>query len=586
MATIIPSVLLNTLIGNTQFSLSADKFLTSLDVNGKAVVTVNNNGTAQDIPITISSSAMATLFNNVVSSTIISCTLATGQTLWLATARIVKIYGNDKKLLSSSLAAAGTGVTQIAGTLSGGTGTAATIKVDSTQVISASQNANGSGSLPDGNYDVVVTTGTGVPAVVNVALTGGAISDTNSITDVGDYTVNPTLTNCPVILAGLTGATLDLTMGLNTYHNTNEGDYSIPPTSPTSVIIAGASGVTLNTVFTPTTVQYWNAYKEVNQYYYVTDAAGTLSANTDTTIPVTLNPEGTVIYINNSFIVNAVIGSSPNGANLALTSSTLATAGTDVTAIAGTLAGGTFTEAATILVDTIQPVSLETNAAGSGYNVGMTLLTAGGTASTHATLTVTHTKVVSATVHAAGSGGTNGTQTVTGTTGTGTKFQASVTVAGGIITAVLSITVAGNYTANPTSITAEPVTGAGLTGAQLTVVMGVLTAGITTAGSYTVGNAAFTQNGASTPSGGTGATFNTVIYGVETYHVTDAGEYSVAPASPTTVTIAGARGVTLNTVFTNSVTEITYDDKESQTTPILYVSETPTYINALVVGLY
>src|SRR5581483_7593127 len=86
------------------------------------------------------------------------------------------------------------------------------------------------------------------------------------------------------------------------------------------------------------------------------------------------------------------------------------------------------------------------------------------------------------TVAAGGSGGTNGTQTVTGTTGTGTKFQASVTVAGGAITAVLSVTVQGVYTALPSTLAAEPVTGASLSGAQLNLTgcMGVV--------SYTVSN--------------------------------------------------------------------------------------------------
>ena len=91
--------------------------------------------------------------------------------------------------------------------------------------------------------------------------------------------------------------------------------------------------------------------------------------------------------------------------------------------------------------------------------------------------------VANPTIAAGGTGGTTGTQTVTGTTGTGTKFQASVTIAGGAITAVLSILVAGAYTALPTSLAAEPVTGASLTGAtlNLSAAFGVV--------SYTVGSA-------------------------------------------------------------------------------------------------
>ncbi len=125
--------------------------------------------------------------------------------------------------------------------------------------------------------------------------------------------------------------------------------------------------------------------------------------------------------------------------------------------------------------------------------------------------------VVNPTVAAGGSGGTNGTQTVTGTTGTGTKFQASVTVAGGAITAVLSVTVAGAYTAMPSTLTAEPVTGASLTGAtlNLSAAMGVV--------SYTVG------------SGGSNYPVGFVTAGVS-------GGTPVTPAVPGAVTVTSAAG--------------------------------------------
>jgi hypothetical protein len=97
-------------------------------------------------------------------------------------------------------------------------------------------------------------------------------------------------------------------------------------------------------------------------------------------------------------------------------------------------------------------------------------------------------QVQSAAVNTGGSGGTTGTQTVTGTTGTGTKFQASVTISGGAITAVNSVTVAGSYSALPTNLTAEPVTGAGLTGATLSLGM----TAVWTANAVTTTNASAT----------------------------------------------------------------------------------------------
>jgi hypothetical protein len=80
-------------------------------------------------------------------------------------------------------------------------------------------------------------------------------------------------------------------------------------------------------------------------------------------------------------------------------------------------------------------------------------------------------QVLSATVHAGGSGGTNGVVTITGTTGTGVKFTANGTIAGGALTGALKIANPGSYTTQPTTLTAEPVTGGGLTGAQVSLTM-------------------------------------------------------------------------------------------------------------------
>ncbi len=114
--------------------------------------------------------------------------------------------------------------------------------------------------------------------------------------------------------------------------------------------------------------------------------------------------------------------------------------------------------------------------------------------------------VQGASVYAGGSGGTNGTQTVTGTTGTGTKFQASVTVSGGAITAVNSISVAGSYTALPSVLNDEPVTGAGLSGAALSLAMtaGVSFNAITTENASATGAVGFCRLAANNTAGGAG----------------------------------------------------------------------------------
>jgi hypothetical protein len=114
--------------------------------------------------------------------------------------------------------------------------------------------------------------------------------------------------------------------------------------------------------------------------------------------------------------------------------------------------------------------------------------------------------VQTASVNAVGSGGTTGTQTVTGTTGTGTPFQAQVVVAGGVIASVLAITVAGSYSVVPTSLSAEPVTGGGLTGAKLSLGMtAVLTMNaITTENAAATGTASFVRLAAANTAGAAG----------------------------------------------------------------------------------
>lgn len=89
----------------------------------------------------------------------------------------------------------------------------------------------------------------------------------------------------------------------------------------------------------------------------------------------------------------------------------------------------------------------------------------------------------SAAVVAGGTGGAPGAVTLTGTTGTGTKFQATGTInGGGVLTGPLVVTVTGAYSAMPTSLAAEPVTGGGLTGATVSLVMEVESINVTAGG--------------------------------------------------------------------------------------------------------
>jgi hypothetical protein len=196
-----------------------------------------------------------------------------------------------------------------------------------------------------------------------------------------------------------------------------------------------------------------------------------------------------------------------------------------------TLAGGTFSSPAVVAVTNTLLLALEVNDGGTGvYDIADTISLTGGSQTTPAQLTVTHTQVTGASIANAGAGGTDGAQVVTGTTGTGTKFTANVTIAGGLITSVDSIATGGDYTVNPTAPAAEPVTGAGA-GAQLDLSIGVLAFTITNPGVFTSnGPGTFTQN--TTSGSGLAATFKNAIFGINAATFSDPGVYTVFPTNP------------------------------------------------------
>jgi hypothetical protein len=198
-----------------------------------------------------------------------------------------------------------------------------------------------------------------------------------------------------------------------------------------------------------------------------------------------------------------------------------------------TLAGGTFVSPAVLAVASTLLISVQVKSPGNGvYAPGDTITLAGGTESLAPVVTVSHTQVASASIVNGGTAGADGTATVTGTTGTGTKFQALVTISGGAITAINSITSGGDYTINPTDPANEPVTGGGLSGAVLNVSMGVLQLSVTTAGVLTANpsDGEFTQ--ASTSGSGTDAAFQFSVFGINSLTVSSGGVYTALPSNP------------------------------------------------------
>jgi len=156
-----------------------------------------------------------------------------------------------------------------------------------------------------------------------------------------------------------------------------------------------------------------------------------------------------------------------------------------------------------------------------------------------AVLNVDTTGVYSAAIAAGGANGTNGAQVVTGTTGTGTKFTANVTITGGAITAVNSIATAGEYTVNPTNLAIETVSGAGIEAAALIVRMKPVTLSVVTPGSYLDFSTPIGQSG-TTPGGGGGCTFN-VTWGLLSIVATTPGT-GYTDSSAVTITGGGGAG--------------------------------------------
>lgn len=149
-------------------------------------------------------------------------------------------------------------------------------------------------------------------------------------------------------------------------------------------------------------------------------------------------------------------------------------------------------------------------APGTGYVPGDTITLPG----SHPTiLNLTDTQVVFVAVAGDGSGGTPGAATLTGTTGSGTMFQCTVVIqSDGTLTGAPApvLTVPGDYTTNPTSLSAEPVTssdGGPLTGCTVHLVMGALAANLATPGLYSV-IPTNPVGQASTTGSGTGATWD------------------------------------------------------------------------------
>lgn len=187
-------------------------------------------------------------------------------------------------------------------------------------------------------------------------------------------------------------------------------------------------------------------------------------------------------------------------------------------------------------VISVTPSTPGTGSAGLGnYHTG-DILYSEVTSGVRAQYLVDTTQMLNATVVTGGSGGTNGVQTFTTTTGTGTQAQFTGTVTGGVLSGALTPTVAGSFTANP-------------------VTRKVLTATVKAGGSDGTPDGAVTITGTTGTSGGAGrfTATGTITGGVLTgaLSVVWAGNYSVTPTDIYNEPVAGGSlsGATVELTF-------------------------------------
>lgn len=226
------------------------------------------------------------------------------------------------------------------------------------------------------------------------------------------------------------------------------------------------------------------------------------------------------------------------------------------------LAGGTFSTRAVVTVGQTMLASVAVNARGTGFIPGSIVTLDGGNAVVRAQVAIPTTRVTSFNPVAifAGIGGTPGPAVLTGTTGTGTKWQANVTIGGGgTVTSVNSIAAVGSYTSNPVTGTFGPLTdtmsgGGFAVPPVLSMAMGIDTLSIINPGQYTVNAPGGTFTIFSVIGGGSAATFQTGIFGIYNATVSTAGSYTVLPANPVAqfATSGTGSGVTFTATWLSS----------------------------------
>ena len=359
----------------------------------------------------------------------------------------------------------------------------------------------------------------------NVITSAGMLADSNNWTGSNIFSALPNL-NCTGFL----------------YGNGSGSQASCSKTSPsTSAFVSNAPGAT-------------TATSDANRFSYVINAKSDFGATGNA---VSFS-DGTITSGTNVFTsASATFTIADVGKTIIIDYAGAALAPL-VTTISGYTSAHTVTLAAnastTIPFSNLWAANVVTAQSGGGsYAPNDVLTLSGGTSTVAATATVTSTAAAAATQVSNGSGGitasgsTTGICYVQGTTGSGPqKFVLSVNLSSGAIGSINGFILQGDYTTNPTNLSAEPVVPfqncTGLSGATVSLTMGALSVIPAARGTYSVFP---TSPVSTTDSGsGTGATLSA--------QVTTAGVYIYGTDDTTALTNALNASNTSNAAGVNS----------------------------------
>lgn len=165
------------------------------------------------------------------------------------------------------------------------------------------------------------------------------------------------------------------------------------------------------------------------------------------------------------------------------------------------------------------PTAIAAGTPGAGYATIPTVAYATAGTGASGTAVANMGVVVLPTITAGGTGGTPGAVTLTGTDGTGTKYQVTGVInGGGVLASLTAITVAGVYTALPGTLSAGAVSGGSLTGTTLNLTgsFGVVSYTVSNGSSnhqYPVGTTAALTGGTPTTAAVPGAVTITSVAG-------------------------------------------------------------------------